>query len=165
MLAALMASITKKSANRVVYPVNKPGQNAWECYTLSGLTFIMLMGYFMVLIGELFGAGLGSYLLGALIALALTFIALHLVLIIFSLIYHVLKSIQFFPPSAPQQIPLGIYLFALTLFALALFCSGKVVWMLIALPWLIGLVLNSACESVFFFKNFIAQLQGGESES
>lgn len=163
-LAGLVASIRPNSTDKITCPANRPGQNVWECYTLAGMIFIMLMGYFTILIGEFFGAALASYLLGFLVALGLTLIALQSAIVVFALVYHTLKAIQLLPLSAAKQAPVALHLFAATLFALALLWSGRTVLILISMPWLIGVALNFACALVLFFKNFITQIQGGEGE-
>lgn len=150
-----------KCHGAIDYPVNRPGQNVVECYTLAALIFFLLTGCFTIVLAEVFGASIGAYFLAFPLAMLLTFVSLHLLFFGFEFIYQQLKAIQFFPSSAPECLPPGVYLAFFTLVSLALMLSGNAIAMIIAIPWLFGALLNFLCVLIIFARDFFSQLKGG----
>lgn len=161
LLGRLFAVLGGERGKDIVYPVNRPGQNVVECYTLAGLAFGLLTGLFAVHLSEFFGANIWSYALAMPLATLGTFVSLHALLFGFAFIYHLLKFICLFPASAPQQVPVGVYLLFFTGLALLMVQSGECVFIIIAAPWLIAVFLNSGCALILFAENFVSQIRGG----
>lgn len=155
-----LREVRGKGADDIEYAVNRPGQDTVECYTLAALTFVLLTGYFTVVIGESWGAVLWSFVAAFPLAVMLTFVTLHLLFFVLDFIYRSLKSIGFFPPAAAEEMSAWVYLFFITLLALFMVSSGKWALIFIATPWLIGVALNFVCSLIFFAGNFISQIKG-----
>ena len=146
--------------NDIDYPVNRPGQNSMECYTLAALAFFLLLGFFTVVIGGLLGSHGWSFALALPLGFLLTFGALHVQFFGFAFIYHRLQAICLFPPSAPAELSAGVYLNFFTLFALGLVFTGCPALIVVAAPWLLWAGINFCAASILFAANFISQLKG-----
>ena len=146
MVAGKLRLALGKSGVVIDYPVNRPGQNSVECYTLAVLAFILVAGFFTVTIGEFMGSQAWSLTL----ALLLAFVAFHIQFFGFAFIYHRLQAIYLFPPSAPEQLPAGFYLNFFTLFALGLVFTGCFALIVIAIPWLLWAGINFIAATILF---------------
>ena len=162
LLGKLPGILCGTKEQQIVYPVNRPGQNTVECYSLATLVFVMLTGFFIYVFAQAMGLAIWSYVFALPLAVLATFVSLHGLFFGFSLLYRILKSLHFFPPSAPEQLPVGVYLLFFTAFAVLLLLSGKWVLGALALPWLIGSVLNFFSAIILFARSFVLQLGGGE---
>ncbi|NOY00937.1 MAG: hypothetical protein GXP30_14600 [Verrucomicrobia bacterium] len=160
LLTRWSSGASAKEASGIDYPVNRVGQNPVECYTLAALVFFLMTGFFTVLIGDQLGAQLWSTALAIPMASLLTFVVLHLIFLGFALIYHCLKSVYFFSPHAPEQLPAGVYLGFFTLCAVGLVCSGNSELVAVAVPWLIWASLNFVAGLILFAEKFLSQLSG-----
>lgn len=163
LLGRLSNGVRGKRVGKIDYPVNRAGQNSLECYTLAMLVFILVTGFFAVIIGELMGSHVWSYILALPLASLLTFILLQLLFFGFSFIYRCLKSINFFSPNAPEQLPAEVYLSFFTLCAAGLAVTGNPALISIAVPWLIWVCINFVARVILFAGGFMTQLRG-ESE-
>jgi len=163
LLGRMFSGVAVKSARNIDYPVNRAGQNSVECYALAILTFVLTTGSFAVTIGGLLGSHVWSFALALPLGCMLTFFVLHLLFFGFAFIYRCLKSIYLFSPSAPEQLPVGFYLFFFTLFAVGIVITGKPAMIAVAAPWLIWAAANFLAGLILFAGGFISQLNG-ESE-
>jgi len=149
-----------KNAGSIDYPVNRPGQNSVECYTLAVLAFILVAGFFTVTIGEFMGSQAWSLALALPLGLLLAFVAFHIQFFGFAFIYHRFQAIYLFPPSAPEQLPAGFYLNFFTLCSLGLVFTGCPALIVIAIPWLLWAGINFIAAIILFAGEFIALLNG-----
>lgn len=163
LLGSLSSGVMLKRTRSIDYPVNRAGQNSVECYTLAMLVFILLTGFFAGAIGEFLGSHVWSFALALPLGSLLTFVVLHLLFFGFAFLYRCLKSIHFFSPGAPEQLPVGVYLSFFTLFAGALMFTGNPVLIVAAIPWLIWAAMNTLAGLILFAGGFLSQLSG-ESE-
>ncbi|MFK5922163.1 MAG: hypothetical protein QM496_08275 [Verrucomicrobiota bacterium] len=159
-LGNLLASLRAGDGGGIVYPVNRAGQNVAECYTLAGLTFVLLTSCFIDTVAGLLGGQIWSFVAAVPLALMLTFVVLHLLFLSFAYVYDVLKSIHLIPASASKQLPVAVYLLFFTGMAVAMVLSGKVFLMFAASPWLLALALNFVCAVILFAEKFLAQIKG-----
>lgn len=142
------------------FPVNRPGQNAAECYVLAILAFILTTGFFTVTTGDLLGSHFWSFALALPLGVLLTFIALHLQFFGFAFIYHCLRSIYLVPRSAPKKVPVPVYLCFFTLFAAVIAYSGKLSLIIVAAPWLTWASINFFAWMILLVTGFISLLRG-----
>jgi len=158
MLGGKLRLALGKSGVVIDYPVNRPGQNSVECYTLAVLAFILVAGFFTVTIGGYLGSHAWSLALALPLGLLLAFVAFHIQFFGFAFIYHRLQAIYFFSPSAPEQLSAGFYLNFFTLCALGLAFTGCPALIVIAIPWLLWAAINSIAATILFAGDFIALL-------
>jgi len=148
--------------DRVEYPVNLPGQNAAECYTLAALAFLLTAGPPTVVIGKLLGGHFWSFALALPIGALLAFVAFHLLFFGFAYLYRRLRSLRWTPPSAPQKLPDGFYLNFFTLCALTLVVTGDPFLIAIATPWLAWFILNLLAGMVLFAGKVTSGIRNSE---
>lgn len=153
-LFVLLARICKKTGCRsnrnIDYPVNRAGQNAVECYSLALLVFVLVTGFFVLILADVLGSQIWSFALALPLSLLLTFFVMHILFFGFAFIYRCLKSIDLFPSSAPKQLPAGFYLFFFTVFAVGIFIAGKPALKLVAAPWLIWALAEFLARLILF---------------
>ena len=154
-LFVLLGGLRGSRSAGIDYPVNRAGQNSVECYTLATLVFILMTGFFVVTLGEFLGSHAWSFALALPLGSLLTFIVLHLLFVGFELIYHCLKSIHFFSPGAPSQLPAGVYLSFFSLFAIWLVFTGHFALIIVAIPWLIWAAINTLAGLILFAGGFM----------
>ena len=149
-----------KGGRDIDYPVNRPGQNSMECYVLSVLVFSLLLGFFTVVIVGLLGSHAWSFALALPLGFLLTFVVLHILFFGFAFIYHRLQSIHLFSPSAPEELPVGVYLNFFTLFAIGLAFTDCRIFLAVATPWLLWASINFIAAIILFAGEFISLLSG-----
>lgn len=163
-LAGTLANKANRTADEtdddINYPINRPGQNSVECYTLAVLAFSLGTGFFTVVIGGVLGSHLWSFALALPLGFLLAFLALHILFFGFAFIYRRLRAIHLVPRSAPEKLPAGFYLCFFTLFALAIASSGNLALVAVAAPWLTWLIINFFAWMILLVAGFISQLRG-----
>lgn len=159
-LFVLLGGLRGSRGAGIDYPVNRAGQNVVECYTLAVLVFILMTGFFVVTLGEFLGSQAWSFALALPLGSLLTFVVLHLLFFGFEFMYFCLKSIHFFSPDAPAQLPAGVYLSFFSLFAIWLVFTGHSALIIVAIPWLIWAAINTLAGLILFARGFMSQLSG-----
>lgn len=140
----------RERGDRIEYPVNQPGQNAVECYTLAALAFILTAGLPTVVIGRSLGGHGWSFILAFPLGALLAFGAFHILFFGFAYIYRRLRRLSLIPPSAPQKLPDGVYLNFFSLSALAAAFTGDTALIVIATPWLAWFIFNFLAGAILF---------------
>jgi len=129
-------------AERIVYPVNRPGQNAAECYTIAALAFLLTAGPPTVVIGRSLGGHVWSFALAVLLAALCAFVAFHILFFSFAFIYRTLHRLGLLPSCAPRKLPDAVYLNFFTALAVIVWFTGDPWLMASAIPWLAWFLVN-----------------------
>lgn len=140
----------RENGDRIEFPVNQPGQNAVECYTLAALAFILTAGLPTVVIGRSMGGHFWSFVLALPLGALLAFVTFHILFFGFAYIYRRLHTLHLVPSSAPQKLPEEVYLNFFTLVALAIVFSRDPILIAIATPWLAWFISNLLAGIVLF---------------